>query len=67
VEPPHRPAPRRHSRRTAPHLRRPPATPGHRRPDPGPHRHDPPLGHLRPLLKRAGMVIVCIYPPCGGG
>ncbi len=31
----------------------PPATPGHRRPDPGPHRHPPPLGHLPPLTPLA--------------
>ena len=49
LEPPHRPAARRHPRRTAPDLRRPAAAAGHRRPDPRPHRHDPPLGHLRPL------------------
>ena len=49
LEPPHRPAPRRHPRRAPPDLRRPPAPAGHRRPDPGPHRHHPPLGHLRPL------------------
>ena len=49
LEPPHRPAARRHPRRASAGLRRPPAAPGHRRPDPGPHRHPPPLGHLRPL------------------
>ena len=49
LEPPHRPAPRRHPRRAPPDLRRPAAPAGHRRPDPGPHRHPPPLGHLRPL------------------
>ena len=49
LEPPDRPAARRHPRRTAPHLRRPAAAAGDRRPDPHPHRHHPPLGHLRPL------------------
>ena len=49
VEPSHRPAARRHPQQPAPDLRRPAAAPGDRRPDPRPHRHDPPLGHLRPL------------------
>ena len=49
VEPPDRPAARGHPRRTAPHLRRAATAAGDRRPDPHPHRHHPPLGHLRPL------------------
>ena len=49
LESPDRPAARGHPRRTAPHLRRPAAAPGHRGADPRPHRDDPPLGHLRPL------------------
>ena len=49
LEPPHRPAARRHPQRPAPDLRRPAAPAGHRGPDPRPHRHHPPLGHLRPL------------------
>ena len=49
LEPPDQPTPRGHPRRTAPHLRRPAAAASDRRPDPHPHRHHPPLGHLRPL------------------
>ena len=49
LEPPDRPAARGHPRRTAPHLWRPAAAASDRRSDPCPHRHDPPLGHLRPL------------------
>ena len=49
LEPPDQPAARGHPRRTAPHLRRPAAAASDRRPDPHPHRHHPPLGHLRPL------------------
>ena len=61
LEPPDRPAARGHPRRTAPHLRRPAAAAGDRRPDPGPHRHDPPLGHLRPLTaqRREGQRTGC--------
>ena len=53
LEPPDRPAARGHPRRTASHLRRPAAAAGDRRPDPRPHRHHPPLGHLRPLAAAA--------------
>ena len=54
VEPPHRPAARRHPQRPAPDLRRPATPAGHRRPDPRSHRHHPPLGHLRPLARSRG-------------
>ncbi len=49
VESSHRPAARRHPQQPAPELRRAASAAGDRRPDPGPHRPDPPLGHLRPL------------------
>ncbi len=44
VAPPDRPAACGGPCRPAPRLRRAAAAPGHRRPDPGPHRHDAPLG-----------------------
>ena len=49
LAPPHRAAARGGARRPAPGLRRPAAAAGHRGADPGPHHHDAPLGHLRPL------------------
>ena len=58
LEPPDRPAARGHPRRTTPHLRRSAAAASNRRPDPHPHRHHPPLGHLWPLAAAPGPVIV---------
>ena len=54
VEPPHRPAARRHPQRAPPGLRRPRAPAGLGRADQGADRQDPPVGPVAPLTRRAG-------------
>ncbi len=51
VEPPHRPAARRHPQRAPPGLRRPGAPAGLGRADQGPDREDPAVGAVPPLTR----------------
>ena len=54
VEPPDRPAARRHPQRAPLGLRRPGAPAGVGRADQGAHRQDPPVGAVAPLSRLAG-------------
>ncbi len=68
---PHRPAARRHPRRSPPHLRRPGRPAGHRGPDHRPDRRNPPLEcflglggpeRRQPQRKAPGILAQCSHP-----